>query len=198
MERVLIFIKHHLGFIWRIIEKVNGLVFVAIFGSRLRKKLSEVFLEATLPSYIFRELRSDEMSSLSDLLATQSASDLEYFRPHEFDLEALREQKTNRAFLMMGVWLDQKLVGYFFLRFFMNKRCFVGRIIDKEYRGKGIGQVMNQIMYNIAWRIGFRCMSTISSKNTAVMRAHEKNPTMVILKSLPNDYLLVEFINDLD
>jgi len=194
MERILIFIKHHLGFIWRIIEEVNGLMFMTLFGKRLQRELPKVFVDAALSPYSFRELKLDDMRSLSYLLASQPASDLEYFKPHEFDLESLIKQKTNRAFLMMGVWSSQKLVGYFFLRFFMNKKCFVGRVIDKEYRGMGIGQVMNQIMYETAWRIGFRCMSTISRKNTAVMRAHEKNRSMVILKNLPNDYLLVEFI----
>ena len=53
---------------------------------------------------------------------------------------------------------------------------------------------MNFIMYETAWRMGFRCLSTISRNNIAVMRAHAKNPTMVVLKELSNDYLLVEFV----
>ena len=96
---------------------------------------------------------------------------------------------------MMGTFADQKMVGYFFLRFFANRKCFVGRLIDKEYRGKGIGYEMNKIMYNTAWEMGFRCLSTISKNNKSVMGAHAKNSAMIVLKELQNDYLLVEFID---
>jgi len=86
-------------------------------------------------------------------------------------------------------------VGYFFLRFFANRKCFVGRIIDREYRGMGIGNGMNRIMYRTAWNMGFRCLSTMSKNNSAVMKAHQKNSSMLVLKELQNDYILVEFIN---
>ncbi len=95
---------------------------------------------------------------------------------------------------MMGVFQDNLLVGYFFLRFFFNRKCFVGRLIDKDFRGKGIGGEMNRIMYETAWRMKFRCLSTISQDNTSVMRAHSKNETMKVLKHLKNNYMLVEFV----
>jgi hypothetical protein len=95
---------------------------------------------------------------------------------------------------MMGAFDDQKLIGYFFLRFFANKKCFVGRLIDKDYRGRGIGVVMNYMMYEISWRMGFRCLSTISTNNKAVIGAHAKNQAMIVLKKLKNDYILVEFV----
>jgi len=53
---------------------------------------------------------------------------------------------------------------------------------------------MNNIMYNTAWRSGFRCLSTISKNNKLVMRSHANNKALKVLKTLPNDYLLVEFV----
>jgi hypothetical protein len=53
---------------------------------------------------------------------------------------------------------------------------------------------MNQILYNTAWRSGFRCLTTVSKNNALVMRSHANNPTFRILKELPNDYLYVEFV----
>jgi hypothetical protein len=88
------------------------------------------------------------------------------------------------------------MAGYFFLRFFMNGKCFVGRLIDKDYRGKHIGKVMNRIMYETAWKMNFRCLSTISKNNQFVMRSHADNQKMVVLKDLQNDYLLVEFLDN--
>lgn len=85
-------------------------------------------------------------------------------------------------------------MGYFFLRFFWNRKCFVGRLIDEPCEGKGIGRAMNNIMYNIGWRMGFRVMSTISKNNHLVMRSHANNHRMVVLKELADDYLFVEFV----
>jgi RimJ/RimL family protein N-acetyltransferase len=97
---------------------------------------------------------------------------------------------------MMGAFDGERMIGYFFLRFFANKKCFVGRIIDKDYRGKGVGLTMNKIMYETAWGMFFRCYSTISNNNKAVIKAHAKNSSMKIRKELANDYLLVEFIRE--
>ena len=55
---------------------------------------------------------------------------------------------------------------------------------------------MNNIMYEISWGMNFHCLSTISKNNKAVMRAHSKNESMIVLKELQNDYLLVEFVRD--
>lgn len=189
----LIFIKHRLSFLWRTIEWINGLLFSLSYKSKTEIILPLVFQEFTHNLYSFKRLEESDIEDLYELLISQKSSDLEYFRPHRFDLKSLKIQLKKRAFLMMGAFDGEKLIGYFFLRFFVNKKCFVGRLIDKSYRGKGIGIIMNNIMYETAWRMGFQCLSTISKNNEAVMKAHAKNQTMVVQKELKNDYLLVEF-----
>lgn len=193
MEQLLLWIKHHLGFFWKIIEWGNGIAFNLVYLSRLESILQGVFTEFSSKSFEGRKLNASDIELLHQLLTSQNSSDLEYFKPHSFDLKSLHNQLNNKAFLMMGIFNHEKLVGYFFLRFFINKKCFVGRLIDAPYRGQSIGLVMNNIMYEIAWRMGFRCLSTISQKNKAIMKAHAKNPKMIILKELKNDYILVEF-----
>ena len=194
IEKILIFIKHRLRFMWRIIEWGNGLLFSLLYKSRLEKVLPNTFMEFAEPPFSYRKLHVSDADNLYELIHSQEEADLEYFKPHGFDIETIRKQFENPAFLMMGVFDGQKIVGYFFLRFFVNRKCFVGRLIDAQYRGRGIGLIMNKIMYKTTWRMGFRCLSTISRNNIAVMRAHAKNPTMVVLKELANDYLLVEFV----
>lgn len=194
MERILIFIKHNFSSLWRIIEWGNGLIFSLAFKPRLEMVLPEVLNETTKLPFYYRRLNLSDANLLYNLIQEQDVSDLVYFRPHRFDHESIAGMLKNPSFLMMGAFDGKNMVGYFFLRFFSNKKCFVGRLIDKVYRGKGIGTVMNFIMYEIAWKMKFRCLSTISRNNKAVMHAHAKNPTMIILKELPNDYLLVEFV----
>lgn len=194
MEKLLLFIKHRLGFLWKIIEAVNNSLFGLIYGSQLKKTLPGVFADFSQGPFQYRELTGADAGRLFHLIGDQPESDLDYFRPHGFDQESIARQTKKVSFLMMGVFSDDTMVGYFFLRFFANRKCFVGRLIDKEYRGKGIGAVMNNIMYETAWRMNFRCLSTISRNNDAVMRAHSGNRHMIILKELNNDYLLVEFL----
>jgi hypothetical protein len=198
MEGFLIFIKHHFGFIWKIIEWGNGLLFSFLYQSKLEKVLPDVFRENTESQFLFRKLSLSDAGALHNLICSQTESDLMYFKPHGFDIESIRKQFNNHSFLMMGVFEQQKITGYFFLRFFANRKCFVGRLIDTEYRGKGIGLIMNKIMYETSWRMGFRCFSTISKNNLAVIRAHAKNQRMVIQKDLANEYLLVEFVRKAD
>lgn len=194
MEKVLIFIKHHIGVLWKIIEWGNNYLFLILYNSRLKEILPSVFIEFNESPYEYKQLAATDAESLYNLIHNQNDSDLKYFNPHGFDMMSIKQQFKSSSFLMMGTFDSNNLIGYFFLRFFPNRKCFVGRLIDKSYRGKGIGIVMNNIMYETAWRMKFRCLSTISRNNKSVMKAHAKNPTMAVIKELQNEYILVEFI----
>ncbi len=162
----------------------------------MNKVVPSVLQQHRNGSLVYRQLDITDAEALFKLIYVQPDSDLNYFNPHGFDLISIKKQFKKISFLMMGVFDGDAMVGYFFLRFFANKKCFVGRLIDKDYRGRKIGLTMNKIMYQIAWDMGFRCLSTISKKNNAVIKAHQKNGAMIILKELQNDYLLVEFVKD--
>jgi len=196
MEQILLFIKHNLGFIWIIIERVNDLLFYLLYHKRLDKVAREVFKEIQHHSVVFKRISIAESASLYELIRNQPASDLTYFKPHSFEFKSIVRQTRKPSFLMMGAFINDSLIGYFFLRLFVNRKCFVGRLIDKNYRGHGIGVTMNRIMYEIAWRMKFRCLSTISRNNHAVIKAHSGNRYMSVLKELKDDYLLVEFLPD--
>lgn len=195
MEKLLIFIKHNLAFLWGIIEWYNALVFSWMYRSRMEEVISGVFQEFSDSPYTFRKLVRSDLTLLHELLNSQNNGDLDYFKPHGFDMTSLERQHDIPSFLMMGAFDGEKMVGYFFLRFFANKKCFVGRLIDKKYRGRGIGQMMNRIMYETAWRMGFRCLSTISRDNDSVIKAHSFNKNIRFIKELDNNYMLVEFVN---
>ena len=196
MERLLLFVKHNLKFLWELVEWTNGFLFSIIYQARLNKVISYVFSEYVHPHFAFRRLSSADMESLAALINTQPLSDLIFFRPHDFDIRSLNRQTGKRGFLMMGAFDNQKMIGYFFLRFFINRKCFVGRLTDSGYRSIGIGKVMNRIMYETAWRMNFRCLSTISKNNANVINAHSKNNAMIWLKDLRGEYMLVEFVKE--
>jgi len=195
MEKILLYIKHHLSFLWKIIEWLNGFLFHCLFYTSMQKALHSTQKDHEAHQWSTRALTIDDAEDLVQLIQSQKKSDLKYFSPHGFDIESIKKQFKNKAFLMLGVFSKTQLIGYFFLRFFVSKKCFVGRLIASEYRGQGVGLLMNQLMYKTAWKMGFRCLSTISKNNKLVMKAHRNNGSMVIRKELNNDYLLIEFIN---
>jgi lipopolysaccharide/colanic/teichoic acid biosynthesis glycosyltransferase len=195
VEELLLWIKHRMPFVWRGIDWLNAHLFTILYRDRLRRESEQCFQEFGLDRYRFRALCADDLDALSELLHRQADGRLDHFKPHGFDKNSLKRIWENPSFLMFGAFCDATLVGYFFLRCFWSRRCFVGRLIDQEHEGKGIGRVMNEILYNTAWRSEFRCHTTISKDNAMVMRSHANNPNVRILKELPNNYLFIEFIH---
>lgn len=198
MEKLLLFVKHRLTFVWLAIEKANGLFFKVLYKRKLNKSASLVLAEFQHPDFQIRIIQKEDITELHDFLNNVDKSNLEYFDPHPFHEAYLHKLRRNSAFLMLGVFQEGHLVGYFFLRFFVNRSCFVGRIIGSQHQGMGIGKLMNSILYNISWNMGFRCLATISKHNHLVQRAHKSNSHMVVRKQLKNEYILVEFLPDSD
>lgn len=194
MTRLLLFIKHRLPLLWGVVEWLNTLLFKLFHRDRLLLQTQQCFAEFALDGYDFRPLRAEDIVDLLELIQRQAKARLVHFNPHGFDQRSLEKVFRNDAFLKFGVFTGMQLVGYFFLRCFWNRRSFVGRLIDEPYEGKGIGRVMNDIMYHTAWRSGFRCHTTISKDNSMVMRSHANNPSVRILKELPDNYLFIEFV----
>ncbi len=103
------------------------MLFSWFFKRRLDRVLPGVFAETAEGVFNYRRLSPEDIPQLHRLLASQHPEDLKYFNPHRFDLHSLVAQGRKPAFLMMGAFAGDKLIGYFFLRFFINKKCFVGR-----------------------------------------------------------------------
>jgi hypothetical protein len=196
--KLLIYIKHHLKPLWGLIEAVNEGLFRLCFAARLKESLKRALDKSETGLFTVRVLQKRDIPLLCNFLHEMEDQQFSFFNPHDFSIRSLERHRRKRSFLMLGVFDQEWLIGYFFLRFFMTKKCFVGRIVDSRYQRKGVGRIMNGIMYQTAWGMDFRCLATISKSNAAVMHAHKRNPHMKLLKALRNDYLLVEFINQRD
>lgn len=194
ITRIFLVVKHRLPIVWRAVEAVNGVLYRVLHGATFDRETTRVLSELPTDGVEVRRLDQTDVPALSAMISAQGDTRLTYFQPHGFSAGALRRMLNNRAFVAFGVFDNSRLVGYFFLRCFLNKKCFVGRLIDTNFEGRGIGRVMNKVMYNIAWSTGFRCLTTVSRNNAAVMRSHANNPHARIVSELPNDYLLVEFV----
>ena len=193
IARTLLYIKHRMPWLWRLVDWLNTRLYSLLHGSRMRAQRDRAFEQYRLDGFEFRPVTAHDLSELERMLCRQGGKRLKYFQPHGFDNASLARMLANPAFLMFGVFDEQRLVGYFFLRCFWNRKCFVGRLIDEPFERRGIGRVMNQIMYHTAWWSGFHCYTTISRRNTAVIRSHRNNPHARFVGELGNDFILVEF-----
>lgn len=194
MVKILLFIKHNLGFIWRIIEWFNGLLFGVLFKKKFLRNLDKLLAGYENREFVYRRISSADLPALHEFFKNQPEESFRFFNPHDFDMSTLRRLHNNPAFIMMGVFDQEKMVGYFFFRCFANKKCFIGRIVDNGYRRRGIAVAMNELIYNTIWNSGFRCLSTISKNNTSIYNLHQKGNNIKVLKELDNDYLFVEIV----
>jgi len=194
LTRFLLFVKHRIPWLWVVVEWINARLYRLLHQTGMAHQAERAFAEFGLEGYEFRPLVQSDLEALGHLLQSQAELRLRYFQPHGFDRSSLANMLKNPAFLMFGAFSGDKLVGYFFLRCFWNRKCFVGRLIDQSHEGRGVGRVMNQIMYHTAWRSGFRCFTTISRHNNAIVRSHSNNPSARLVGDLAKDYLLVEFL----
>lgn len=163
-----------------------------IYGTRLQREAIRQLEGQQTELIIYRLLDESDLSLLNELLENQELDQVQYFKPHSFDLISLKRVFKNPSFIMMGAFKGNSLAGYFFLRCLINRRCFIGRLVDKKYQRQGIAGRMSDIMYHTAWNSGFRCLTTISKNNKAIYELHEREGNTQLIRKLPDNYVLVE------
>ena len=192
--KLLIYIKHHMSFIWTLVEWCNSILFNLLYGRKLRKILPGLLEEVSFGDFVYKLLTMDDITFLAEFFASQPAEAYKFFNPHGLDEHSLRKRKKDKAFVMIGTFCGSKLVGYCFLRCFFNKQAFRGKIVDQNYQGKGIAKQMGVLTTNICSALGLRLYATISKKNVKSLASSKAVNEVRIIKELEDDYLYVEYL----
>ena len=185
-------IKERFGFIWDFIEWLNAMVFSLTHRKQL-KKLPQV-LDSCSGEYQFRLAQPSDASALVTFFANQPEEAYEFFKPHDFDAKAIKKVIANKAFQTIIVWHDQTIVGYFFLRCFINGKCFRGKIVDKNWQGRGIAKQMGIVMTKVSQALGMRMFGSISPENYASLASAKASNEIKIHQTLDNGYYYIEFL----
>ena len=193
MVKLLKLIKQHLPFLWISIEFLNGLIVSILYGHKIKNAITKTFASDTNTTFQYRKLHQKDLIHLEQLLATQPEGFDRFFKPHRFDIKTLKRLYRNPAFLMLGAFDNERLVGYFFLRFFANGAAFRGKMVDVAYQKRGIAKEMGRLMTDIAFGAGFRLFATISKYNEGSMVSSAAVNKIHIVKHLPDDYVLIEY-----
>lgn len=121
-----------------------------------------------------------------------------FFRPHKFDLKSIRRLQNNRAFLgyMLLDKFNKRIAGYCFIRCFFYGAGYRGRLVDINYRGKGLGTSMNKILNEVGFGIGLRLFETVSKNNVASYRSTISASNYKVVKEMKDKELYLEILPD--
>ncbi len=182
------FLQKRLPIIWELVEWGNALLF------QLRNGRGTSKLKGILQHYPgFSEVVAEDVPGLARFFEEQPEDAFRFFRPHAFDEKTLRNLQKRKSFLMYCVRDSEgKIVGYFFLRGFFIGKAFLGKMVDVNSQGKGIGTQMCLCAMDIAQALGLRMFETISKENIASLRSTEKVLNIRIVEEMENGYLYIE------
>lgn len=185
-------LRDKFGFLWNIIEWINALFFALTHRAAL-KKIPEILRECS-GAFTLRLAEPADAAPLATFFAEQPEEAFKFFKPHEFDEKTLSKIIRNKAFLTFLVLDGEKIVGYFFLRCFVNGKSFRGKIVDYRYRGKGIAKLQGLVATKVASALGVRVFGTISPENYASLASSKAVNETRILKTLDNGYYYIEYL----
>ena len=185
-------LRDKLSWLWNIIEWMNGVVFSLRYGKRLKR-----FEFTMVPDgYDIVPLKDVPTDKLVDFFNRQPEDAYTYFRPHGFDEKSINRLQKNKSFL--GYVLKDKengdIAGYCFNRCFFHGQGFRGRMVDMNYRGKGLGTAMNKILNEVGFGIGLRLFETVSKDNVASYRSALSASNVKVVKEMEGNELYLEIL----
>ena len=187
-------LRDKLSWLWNIIEWINSVLFSLRFGKRLKG----ITLSTVPTEYDIVPIKNISTERMVAFFAQQPEEAFTYFRPHGFDKKSIKRLQRNKSFL--GYVLIDKgndnIAGYCFNRCFFHGQGFRGRMVDVNYRGKGLGTAMNKILNEVGFGIGLRLFETVSKDNVASYRSALSASNVQVVKEMPNNELYLEILQN--
>lgn len=170
--------------IWSGIENLNALVCSLKMVNK--QQLEKCLLDG------MRLVDVNDAGHLADFFARQPEESYKWFRPHGFDEKTLRKLLKKRSYIMYVIEEDGGIIGYAFLRCFMNGKCFLGKMVDVGHQGKGVCTMLCVVGMNIALTTGYRMFESINKENIGSMRASQKACDVIVVEELEGGDVLIE------
>lgn len=103
-----------------------------------------------------RDVREKDAKDLFNFLNNLDELTKSYFHPHSFDFDTILgicKSKKDHYFVM---FIDDKLIGYSFLRLFGYEIPSFGIIIKNDFIGKGYGTILTKCTIEKARGLGYK------------------------------------------
>ena len=187
-------IRDKFSWLWDIIEYLNSFLFYMRYG----KKLENIDFKNIPEGYEVTPINAIETKRMVEFFACQPEDAFKFFHPHGFDEKNIKKLQKNKAFLgyVLLDKLNNKIAGYCFNRCFFHGQGFRGRMVDIEYRGKGLGTTMNKLLNEVGFGIGVRLFETVSKDNVASYKSALSASNVRVVKELPDNELYLEIIKE--
>ena len=185
-------LRDKLSWLWNLIELLNSWLFSLRYGKRVKG-----FTFTTVPDgyevVSMRDVATEEMVAFFE---RQPEEAFKFFHPHGFDKKSIKRLQRNKAFLAY-VLLEKasgQIAGYCFNRSFFHGKGFRGRMVDVNYRGKGLGTAMNKMLNEVGFGIGLRLFETVSKDNVASYRSAMSASKVRVVEEMPHNELYLEIL----
>ena len=170
--------------IWEAVEELNAAVCRLKIGdgTRLQKCLSVGVRIANI----------NDAGRLTEFFARQPEDSYKWFRPHGFDEATLRKLLRRKSYIIYVMEEDDEIIGYAFLRCFVNGKCFLGKMVDVNHQGKGVCTKLCKVGMDMAVKSGLRMFESINKENIGSMKASQKACDVIVVEELEGGDLLIE------
>lgn len=185
-------LRDKLRWLWNLIEVINSFSFSMRYG----KRLCDFKFTGIPEGYKIVSMKEIPTERMVAFFEHQPEEAYTFFKPHGFDKKSIKRLQGNKAFLAY-VLIDKdngKIAGYCFNRCFFHGVGYRGRMVDVNYRGKGLGTAMNKILNEVGFGIGLRLFETVSKDNVASYRSAMSASNVKVVKELPHNELYLEIL----
>lgn len=186
------FLRDKMPWLWDFIDMLNSFLFTLYYGG----KLNAFKFSTPHDGYEIVKLSDVPTDKLVEFFAGQPEDAYTFFRPHGFDAKTIYKLQRNKAFLAYLLLDGDTIAAYCFNLSFFHGKAFRGRMVDINYRGKGLGTMMNKMLNEVGFGIGLRLFETVSKDNVASYRSAISASNFKVVEELPHNKLYLEILPD--
>ena len=177
-------IQEKCPWIWNCVEAINAMLCGLKIGRVGR-------LQGCLVDGV-RVVDINDAERLVDFFVRQPEESYKWFRPHAFDENTLKKLLKSKSYIIYVQEEDGEIIGYAFLRCFINGKCFLGKMVDVNHQGKGVCTNLCAVGMSIAQKTGLRMFESINKENIGSMKASQKACDVIVVEELENGDVLIE------
>ncbi len=148
MERLAYIIKYRLPILFPVIEAVAHKATRMRYGRLFARVVSNARMTGTIAGRAaeIRVLKPRDECLLSEYLMTLDEEHLRFFRPHGFEVKSIRSVLNSGAYLTYGLFVEGEMISYAFLKATPTGSLYFGRVVSRQFCGKGIGKFLGDYL----------------------------------------------------
>lgn len=144
-------------------------------------------------SWFIRDIQEADAKELFDLLDNLDIKTKSFFHPHPFDYNTICDICKAKQDYYFVLVLDNRIIGYSFLRLFGYKVPSFGIVIKKGFIGKGYGACLTQGTVDKARALGYeKVILKTYKENLRAKKLYEKIGFKIVGETEDNKQYLME------